>query len=181
MLCKQCGKNNAEIYCKQTINGHTEEYALCHECAEKLKKEGKLNIGFTSPSLFGGIGGYGSLFGFDDFFGLPTVKKGGHLSAQKKCTLCSSTFEDLVKSGKVGCAECYRVFREELTPSIEKIHGKGGYTGKKPAKIKIKDTKQEEIKGLKSQLKAAVKAQEYEKAAVIRDKIRELENGGQEE
>ena len=180
MLCTKCGKNNAEIYYKQTINGHTEEYALCSECADKLKKEGKLS--FATPSLFDGFGGFGhgNFFGIDDMFGLPSVKKVGRTATVKKCTLCSSTFDDIVKRGKVGCAECYKVFREELTPTVEKIHGKGGYSGKKPSKIKLKNEKQDEIKQLKAQLKAAVKAQEFESAAILRDKIRELENEEQE-
>ena len=89
MLCTKCGKNNAELYYKQTINGHTEEYALCSECADKLKKEGKLS--FATPSLFDGFGGFGhgNFFGIDDMFGLPSVKKVGRTATVKKCTLCS--------------------------------------------------------------------------------------------
>ena len=180
MLCTKCGKNNAEIYYKQTINGHTEEYALCSECAEKLKKEGK--IGYMSPLTFKGFGdfGYGGLFG-DNLFGLPVVKKTGKAATVKKCTLCSSTFDDIARRGRAGCAECYKVFGDELTPSIEKIHGKGVYAGKKPSKINLKrDGKADELMQLKAELEAAIKAQEFENAAVLRDKIRGLENDGQE-
>lgn len=179
MICKRCGKNNAEIYYKQTVNGHTQEYALCSKCAEELKKEGKLNI--KMPSLFDeSYFGFGSdsLFGDPMLFGLPfeSAKK-PQLTEKKKCTLCSSTFDDLVKEGRVGCAECYKVFGEELRRSVEGIHGKAKYVGRKPKRFKAKDSKQDKIKALKAELKAAVKAQEFEKAAVLRDEIRSLESG----
>lgn len=176
MICKRCGKNNAEIYYKQTINGKTHEYALCSECAEELKKEGKLNI--KLPSVFDDFGlGFGSdgFFGFDQFFGLPYGAKKQGITEKKKCTLCASTFDDLVKTGKVGCAKCYEVFAEELAGSIESIHGKAKYLGKRPKKFKAKETKADKIKALKAQLKSAIKSQEFEKAAVLRDEIRELE------
>ena len=177
MICKRCGKNNAEIYYKQTVNGHTEEYALCASCAEELKSQGKLNI--KMPSLFDeydiGFGADG-LFGLTDLFGLPHGMKKVQIAEKKKCTLCSSTFDDLVKMGKVGCAECYKVFADELKQSVESIHGKAKYVGKRPKKYKAKETKQDKIKNLKNELKAAIKAQEFERAAVLRDEIRGLES-----
>ena len=177
MICKRCGKNNAEIYYKQTVNGNTQEYALCSKCAEELKKEGKLNI--KIPSLFDDFDfGFGTdgIFGMNNMFGLPHDTRKAQITEKKKCTLCSSTFDDLVKNGKVGCAECYKVFADELQRSVESIHGKAKYIGKKPKKFKAKDTKQDKLKALKNEMKAAVKAQEFEKAAQLRDEIRALES-----
>lgn len=179
MICKRCGKNNAEIYYKQTVNGKTNEYALCSKCAEELKKEGKLNI--KLPSMFddfdiSSIGG--GLFGMNDLFSLPFEQKRARVAEKKRCTLCSSTFDELVKSGKVGCAKCYEVFAEELGRTVESIHGRVKYSGKIPKKHRAKETKEDKIKALKNEMKAAVKAQEFEKAAEIRDAIRTLENEG---
>ena len=177
MICQKCGKYNAEIYYKQTVNGQTQEYALCSKCAEQLKKEGKLNI--KMPSLFDDFDlGFGSasLLGLNDLFGLPYDNKIAKISEKKKCTLCASTFDDLVKNGKVGCAKCYEIFADELNTSVERIHGKAKYMGKKPKKYKAKETKEDKIKDLKAQMKTAIKSQEFEKAAVLRDEIRALEN-----
>ncbi len=185
MTCKRCGKNNAEIYYKQTVNGKTSEYALCQECAEELRKNGELdiNIPFSYDS-------FPSFFGFNDFFGITGLPKGAYgtkkaVSEKKKCTLCASTFEDLVKSGKVGCAECYKVFKDELRASIENIHGNAKYMGrqiKKTAPESVESfeaetpKEQSELEKLRFELEMAVKEQEYEKAAVLRDRIREIEN-----
>lgn len=178
MICKRCGKNNAEIYYKQTVNGHTDEYALCSKCAEELKKEGKLNM--NMPFSFDDFGfGWANdgIFGLKELFGLPFDSKYAKLGDKKKCSLCSSTFDDLVKRGKVGCAKCYETFSEELKNSVERIHGKTKYAGRIPKKhISDKDIKEDRINSLHDELKKAIDDQEFEKAAVIRDKIREIEN-----
>lgn len=178
MICKRCGKNNAEIYYKQTVNGYTEEYALCSKCAEELKKEGKLNI--KLPSVFDGFdSGFGAdgFFGLGQMLGMPYVGQKSMRNEKKKCTLCASTFDDIVKSGKVGCAKCYEVFSDELKKSVESIHGKAEYMGKRPKRFKVKETKEDKIKKLKNEMKSAVKAQEFERAAALRDEIRALEDG----
>ncbi|MBR6681868.1 MAG: UvrB/UvrC motif-containing protein, partial [Clostridia bacterium] len=96
-----------------------------------------------------------------------------------------STFDDLVKSGKVGCAECYKVFRDELRTTIENIHGNAKYMGRQIKKTKSEQPdnheaeipkEQSELEKLRLELEMAVKEQEYEKAAVLRDRIREIEN-----
>jgi protein arginine kinase activator len=58
---------------------------------------------------------------------------------------------------------------------LRRIHGKTFHVGKVPKRsggqIRIK----QEIDRLKRELQEAVNAEEYERAAVIRDKIKELE------
>lgn len=185
MICNECGKNNAEIYYKQTINGKTHEYALCAECAEKLKKEGKINL--KMPAGFDDFHfPHSSFFNMDDFLGLPFGAKPQRIAEKKKCTLCSSTFDELVKSGRVGCAKCYEVFKDELRSSIESIHGKAIYIGSENEKPqaennvvndndKINEKPQNELEKLKDELKQAIANEEFEKAAVLRDKIKALE------
>lgn len=181
MICERCGKNKAEIYYKQTVNGKTVEYALCSHCADSLKKEGKLDMNmpsFFEDSIFG-FGGKG-LYGLDELFGLPASTPTKRMSEKKKCTLCSSTFDELVKMGRVGCAECYKVFADELKSSIESIHGKAGYVGNACEVESTDDNKKigkfDRLTELKKELDTAIAAQEFEKAAVLRDEIRALDN-----
>lgn len=140
MLCQKCLKNQANYYYKQTINGVTKEIALCSDCAAKESGDNnslwkKINDEFiTSPfeSSFFGNGFPGSnLFGSLFTSALP-----GHEShEEKKCPLCASTFRDIKRMGKAGCAKCYETFAEELTPTIRSIHGKASHTGRRPKKI----------------------------------------------
>ena len=168
MLCQNCGKNEATTHVKRIVNGDTTETHLCAQCAQHL--------------------GYGDIFsGFglnlDDFFGGflgDTVQKLAS-PAEQKCPKCGSTFGDIVKSGRLGCSDCYRTFYDRLLPSIQRIHGRIKHNGKQIAAPvedaeEPKEEKEEnKLETLKAQLTEAVEKQEFEQAAVIRDEIKKLE------
>ena len=190
MICNRCGKNYAEIYYKQTVNGKTVEYALCSHCAEEMKKEGKMGF-MVQPSFDDLFFGSEGMLMLNDLLGLNGNTKKNGRAEKKHCTLCASTFEDLVKNGKIGCAECYKTFEEELKGSIEKIHGKAKYVGKRPSRstsanvtetppLEKEEPKEDRLKRLRQELDAAIQSQEFEKAAVIRDEIRNIESGEEE-
>lgn len=169
MLCQNCGKYEATTHVKRIINGEAAEAHLCSGCAKMLGYE----------DVFGGFGNiFGSFLG--SFLGDTGV---GSLSARTlKCEKCGSTFNDIVESGKIGCAECYKTFYEKLLPSLQRIHGRTRHEGKIPNKIAVKeDNLKEQIEKLEEELKTAVEAQNYETAALLRDRIKELKEGGKNE
>lgn len=179
MMCKRCGKKQATMYYKQTLNGKTKEYALCDDCAEELKNNGELDI--KIPSFFGESENHF----FGDFFGLGGLL--GNLEPEisakpkrekKKCSLCANTFDDLVNNGKVGCSKCYETFSEELKRTIENIHGNEKHIGRVPKKFKKEKSVKDKINDLRIELKNAIKKQEFEQAAVLRDEIKKLEEQG---
>lgn len=94
---------------------------------------------------------------------------------RKKCPLCGASAYDIQKTGKAGCARCYEVFADILDPYIRKIHGSVTHQGRIPGGGTPEQKLDREIAQLRTQLSEAVKAEEYLKAAELRDKIRELE------
>ena len=50
----------------------------------------------------------------------------------RRCPSCGMALEDYRRTGLVGCAECYRFFRRELTPAVKGIQGGTAHTGKTP-------------------------------------------------
>lgn len=50
----------------------------------------------------------------------------------RRCPSCGMALEDYRRTGLVGCAECYRFFRRELTPAVKSIQGGTAHTGKTP-------------------------------------------------
>lgn len=164
MKCTECKKNEATVYYREVINGKETEYALCPECA--AKHESKMNKSFFddfySPfenSLIGSL-----------FSPAPTKLQ----RSEKKCTLCGSTIREIAKSGKVGCPVCYSVFREELSPTLTKLHGNGVHRGRVPKKLRHETEEKKKLEKLNEELKTAIAEEKYEDAAVIRDKIREI-------
>ena len=67
------------------------------------------------------------------------------------------------------------MFSDELRGSVESIHGKAKYMGKSPKRFKAKETKADKLKALKAEMDGAIKSQEFERAAELRDAIRALE------
>ena len=111
---------------------------------------------------------------FGSVFGVPEALPG----EVRRCSSCGITLDDIVKSGRVGCTDCYTEFYDKLMPSVGRIHGNTYHIGKKPVKnieqvqaIRVKS----ELEILRDVMDKAVKAEEFERAAQLRDQIRELE------
>lgn len=168
MLCEKCNKNEAKVYYKETVNGKTRTLSLCRDCAAELTGEaGKFN--YSDP-----FSDMNSLFG--SLFGMPSYYKKA-VGEVKKCNLCGAAFEDLVREGKAGCPECYKIFADELAPTIAKIHGATVHKGDAPERYREGFERKAKIRELEEQLKAAVTAEEYEKAATLRDELKALREG----
>lgn len=90
------------------------------------------------------------------------------------------SFEDFRKTGKLGCTNCYKLFKENLAPILRRLHGNAEHTGKVPAKISGCIKNSNEIEKLKNELTDAIDREEYEKAAQLRDRIRGLESAGKQ-
>lgn len=172
MLCEKCKKNNASFFFEENINGKKRSLALCSDCAEEMKKSGEFQMGsslFDSafiPSSF-----HNDIFG-GLFSGAEMLPKS---AGAKSCPGCGYTFAEFRRVGKAGCSQCYSTFAAELAPSIRSIHGNSKHTGRAPAKAKAKNKKENELKALKKELKAAISDENFEEAAILRDKIRDIE------
>lgn len=170
MKCQKCGADSANTHIKTIVNGEFKEYDLCSECAKKM---GYTNIFTDMENEFSNF--LGSFFGNS----LPARTQA------TRCEFCGSTYSDIAKSGDVGCAKCYEIFAEQLFPSIRKIHGNTSHCGKNSslkAQKKVNDdsektenNKAEVVKDLKLKLENAVKEQNFETAAELRDMIKEME------
>lgn len=158
MLCSNCKTNNANFFYTQNINGKETSMALCKSCAAKKG----IGTGMVSPL-------------FNSFF--TNAKTKNSEIASRKCNLCALTFNDILSMGKVGCPECYNSFRQELESTIRSIHGTAKHIGNSPlcseeTAIVQKELSEEEI--LREKLASAIKDENYEEAAIIRDKIKAL-------
>ena len=53
---------------------------------------------------------------------------------EKKCPVCGRTYSDFRRDGKLGCSECYKVFRGPVTETLRQIHPSTVHVGKIPSK-----------------------------------------------
>jgi protein arginine kinase activator len=89
-------------------------------------------------------------------------------------------YEDFKKIGRLGCGECYAIFRANLVPLLKRIHGSTQHVGKYPDPTHVKEQKtvtklREELEVVKTDLLKAIKKDEFEEAATLRDKVKFLE------
>lgn len=178
MLCQNCEKKEATTHIKQIINGDMSESHLCSDCARLLGVNEFGDFSFSLSDFFG------------NFFGdmLPA-----HIpDSTLRCKKCGCSFDDFARTGRLGCAECYETFYDKLLPSLQRIHGKIRHTGKvsvsagkeKPSEEPAPEAAPagepaETVDSLKAQMEEAVKVQDFELAAELRDRIKELEGGNE--
>ena len=127
MLCQNCGKNEANVRYTQIVNGAKKEMILCEECAEKM---GIKNFKINMPIHFSNF--------LDDFFNdeqlLPSFMK----EKSTQCNSCGELYDDFIKTGLLGCAECYDMFEDRLDPVLKNIQGHVKHVGRKPLNISEK-------------------------------------------
>lgn len=177
MLCEKCKKKKATVFYNETVNSRSRSLSLCSDCASALKKNGDLEeITVTS-------GGFGMTIPFYEdapqdsrlieFLGKPEKIP---TDIEKFCSVCGSTRNSMARDGRVGCAACYKYFSDELSQSLDMLRSPSvAYVGSTPKKHKAKKTREEKIKALRNEMQEAIGDECFEKAASLRDEIRNLE------
>ena len=167
MLCDVCKKNEATVHIKEFHNGKCESHHLCAECAGKKEQQGEFgSLGFKlSEILFNTAGA--------------VAEKSGSVKNEEPienivCPVCQWDTRKIRESGgKVGCPECYKVFSAVLADAFSKIQRGTVHLGKHPGRKDGNDygRLKQELMQLQTQLADFVAKEEYEKAAVCRDRI----------
>jgi protein arginine kinase activator len=190
MLCQNCGENEANVKYTQIVNGEKKEMILCEDCARKMGIGNfKMNIPINFSNFLGDF--------FDDYKSeqlLPSFVK----EKNNECNNCGELYKEFIKTGLLGCEECYDVFQNRLDPILKNLQGSVKHVGRRPLNIeekienkevnkdvKVESNKEEkqtkenkkenELMKLQKDLNKAIEEERYEDAAVIRDEIKKLE------
>jgi len=168
VLCERCKKNEAKVHIIKIINGEKTETLLCEKCAKELT-----DISFdTHFSTDNKLSFQNILSGF--FETLDRSNKNQKIEVV--CKSCGLTYSEFKKNGKLGCSNCYESFQDLLKSRIKRIQGDTEHIGKIPKRESKEVIQRKRINKLKEELQQAIIKEEYEEAAVIRDKIKLLES-----
>lgn len=169
VLCEDCLQNPATVHITKIINNEKTEQNLCENCARRYQNKWGLENkpSFSIPKFFA------SLLEDETGFG-KTVSES--YPRETKCGRCGQTYREFTQTGRMGCNRCYDFFGDRLNPLLRRIHGSTRHTGKVPKRAGGKLRLKRELEKLRSDLKKLVAKEEFERAAEVRDRIRELEN-----
>lgn len=170
MLCDKCKKNEATVHIKEFHNGKCTNIHLCSECA-------KLNS--DTPDIPG--------IGFNLAEVIFNVSKmadqiSGNNSSEEEqtvCPVCSWTPEKIRQNdGKLGCPTCYHTFDKLIKEAVSQVQRGVLHLGKRPGGKKNNSpaVKRSELAALKKELQNLISAEEYEAAAICRDRINVLKS-----
>jgi protein arginine kinase activator len=161
MICGKCSKNHATVHVTEVVNGVKKESHLCEECARAAG--GKFTFSITDI-----------LANLIEPAKTPGTKASAEAGAPR-CPECGISYAEFKAKARLGCANDYEVFKSGLVPLLEKVHGAIQHAGKTPHTVEAVVRKETELARLKRELEGVIKAEDFEKAAQIRDKIRLLE------
>ncbi|MGJ8695008.1 MAG: UvrB/UvrC motif-containing protein [Verrucomicrobiaceae bacterium] len=159
MKCDLC-ENKATVFYTQVTNGKMKKTALCESCAQQQ--------GITDPE---GLLMADHLMGFPKK--APDSNEGGIFPVEPTgdCPTCGFTLDDYVKIGRVGCGDCYVAFSKEIAERLPSLHKGLSHTGRVPKGLAEMEQKRSLVENLNKQLAIAVKAEDYETAAKLRDEL----------
>lgn len=168
MMCDICGAADAVIHLTEIENNEMTVAHLCEQCAaaKGLETEGEDSPDFPLTDFLAQIGG-----GEEED---PVPER-----EQDACSFCGLTFAAFRETGRLGCPHCYVTFEGHLKSLLRRIHGATQHAGKVylPPDPTASE-KQKRLEGLKRRLQRAVAAENFERAAELRDEIRAMEPAG---
>jgi len=157
--CDKCGKP-ATIHLTEIVDGDKLEKHFCQNCAstDGITIQAEVPIGQL----------------LEDF----VLQSGGENEPPELvCEVCGMGFSEFRDNGLLGCPNDYDVFADSMAGILERAQeGAVQHIGKVPFGSDDVQKRQTAILRLRSELKTAVSGENYERAAAIRDQIKELES-----
>jgi len=154
--CESCAVRKATIHLTDFVDGQAVQRHLCEECYASF---GEVPLAPTNvfAQLVAAIA--------------PELKE---LSSHR-CPHCGTSYLEFRQTMKLGCPRDYEVFEDPMEQLLERIHGSARHVGKVPPDRRRESSREETLRLLQDELQKAVKEENYERAAELRDRIAELE------
>lgn len=151
-LCDECGVNPANIHLTQIMQNETQVSHLCEECAQK--KGISLSLAQEDSQ---------------------DLEESADAQDDIKCSQCNYLYSTFKTKGWLGCPECYQAFETRIDELLIQMHGSLVHKGKRYTRnAGTPQALSGEMKRLRHELAVAIKNEEFEQAATIRDAIHSI-------
>ncbi len=153
MDCERCGRRSASIRWRDPEDTGGAPLWLCSVCSAELGAAS----GRAEP--------------LDDLIAGDLSDRG-----ENTCSACGWTASRFRRTNRLGCPRCYAAFRSMLLPVLGRFHRHVSHLGKRPRSNGEEPSRLSEITRTRVALEKAIAREDFETAAALRDRIRELES-----
>jgi protein arginine kinase activator len=161
-ICQKCGKRRATWLVTDLVDGKAVRQELCEECYKKqehgLHKDHAVFAGLIAAMV-------------------PELKE----MALRECPQCGLNYLEFRQTLRLGCPHDYEAFGEPLEQLLERIHGSARHSGKVATTAGREESVRSQLRSLRRQQQRAIAEENYELAAELRDRMKELEEHGRGE
>ena len=176
MTCERCGKREATVHLVDMVDGKRIVRWLCPVCAGRSSDDGEADPWF----------GFGGLPNDDqdeeDSYSLASFLGEMFSPGEEKvpvdppaCPSCGYTLAEFRGTNRLGCPLCYTAFRKPLLSILGHLHRHVSHLGKVPRSGQEGESRAAVLGRARIALEKAIAAEDFEKAARLRDEILRLE------
>ena len=165
MLCERCHKKMATMKYTEVVKGKAILRNICETCLDQLQADPA--AGFETAGA--------------PAANLVRARRADaeEVISRRKCDNCGAPMREVTMTGRVGCADCYQSFHDSIGLVVRGLHLGAHHVGKRPLTAAGRDDQRErlwgELRTQRSMLRSALKVENYEEAAQLRDRIRHIE------
>lgn len=171
MLCQDCRQRVSTVIYTEVKGGTKKVLHLCQACVEKR--------GIPAPVLRNPLQVEALFKDMLQQLGEEEgTLDGGHPLDSETCAVCGWSFGKFRETGLLGCPHCYTAFEEPLKPLLHDVHGSDEHLGKAYEVDEDRLGREEDEHFLKEALDDAVRREEFEQAAQIRDRLQQIQKRG---
>lgn len=156
MMCDACGARASQITFNVLFAGKKVVRNYCVQCARMIRRGDALGVQMA-------------------------VLNSLSTEEAPACLKCGATIDSLQKTGRMGCAACYRSFGAATEELIKKLNGTERQLAETLMEAPVTSETQQKIRTLRDELVQAVSVENYERAALLRDEINALSLQAEEE
>jgi len=164
--CDLCGGQHATVRFTEIGDGQKTKRTICRTCAEA---RGLLES--TSPN----VAVLQKLLAVAPVTKTPPDEAKAPDAGERACSSCGLSLATFRRQGRLGCATCWTVFEAQLVPILRNIQPNVRHVGKAPRTHARQAELRQRFEDLHAELERAVRGEDYERAAQLRDEIRALE------
>jgi protein arginine kinase activator len=169
MICEHCNKFPASVRVTDIVysdeqsgeggSAHTvQERLLCEMCAHSMQLP-KTPVGKTPLNIF------------QMLHSARRTRRRNPVA----CAACGMDLDDFRRRGRLGCPACYETFRAQVGELLERVHGARTHVGRVPGVGEEELQRLQTLADLRQELDVAIREEDYESAARLRDRIQALE------